>query len=336
MIGKIARTIRTWFLPVLAAASFAFATVNVLRAQQAPPPAKPPVQPAESPFGSTVAGSGMAEARTENIHIGAHVAGVVKEVFVKVGRRVRTGEPLFSIDDRPYKAELGVKEAMLAAAEARLQRLESMPRPEQIPPGEARVKAAEANLGEQEDLLRRAEKLATSRSIGQEELVGRRMARENARQKFVEASADLRLLLAGAWEPDKLVARSEVIQARSEVDRLKIDLERLVVKSPMDGDVLHVNVRPGEFCAAPSSADLVVLGDVERLHVRVDVDEHDIPRFRTGTPAAARVRGDVRREYALTFVRVEPFVIPKKSLTGDNNERVDTRVLQVLYELKPA
>ena len=46
-------------------------------------------------------------------------------------------------------------------------------------------------------------------------------------------------------------------------------------------------------------------------------------------------RGDPRQEFALRFVRVEPFVIPKRSLTGDNTERVDTRVLQVIYEVEP-
>jgi hypothetical protein len=63
----------------------------------------------------------------------------------------------------------------------------------------------------------------------------------------------------------------------------------------------------------------------------VDIDEHDIPRFRPGAPAKATLRGDPRHEFRLSFVRVEPYVVPKKSLTGDNTERVDTRVLQVIY-----
>jgi len=37
----------------------------------------------------------------------------------------------------------------------------------------------------------------------------------------------------------------------------------------------------------------------------------------------------------LRFVRVEPFVVPKKSLTGESTERVDTRVLQVIYAIEP-
>jgi multidrug resistance efflux pump len=100
--------------------------------------------------------------------------------------------------------------------------------------------------------------------------------------------------------------------------------------------VLQVNVHPGEFVGAPPGQALVVLGNVHTLHVRVDIDEHDVPRFRPGAAARASVRGNAAHEYALRFVRVEPYVIPKKSLTGDNTERVDTRVLQVIYAVDGA
>ena len=76
----------------------------------------------------------------------------------------------------------------------------------------------------------------------------------------------------------------------------------------------------------------MVLGATnEKLHVRVDINENDIPRFRPGTAAVASPRGNPRLTYPMQFERVEPYVIPKKSLTGDNTERVDTRVLQVIY-----
>src|SRR4029079_13998653 len=74
-------------------------------------------------------------------------------------------------------------------------------------------------------------------------------------------------------------------------------------------------------------------GNVQQLHVRVDIDEYDIPRFRTTAPAEAALKGQPDVKVPLRFVRVEPFVVPKKSLTGDNTERVDTRVLQVIYAI---
>lgn len=78
---------------------------------------------------------------------------------------------------------------------------------------------------------------------------------------------------------------------------------------------------------------MIVLGDVNRLHVRVDIDENDLPLFERGADAIATLRGKPQVRFPLQFVKVEPYVVPKKSLTGDNTERVDTRVLQVIYAL---
>ena len=76
------------------------------------------------------------------------------------------------------------------------------------------------------------------------------------------------------------------------------------------------------------------LGDIHRLHVRVDIDENDIGRFRPNLRGVAKPRGTPGQEFPISFVRVEPYVIPKKSLTGANTERVDTRVLQVIYAVQ--
>lgn len=81
---------------------------------------------------------------------------------------------------------------------------------------------------------------------------------------------------------------------------------------------------------------LVVMGNLRPLHVRVNVDEEDLPRLRINSPARAKIRGDVRQqEVPLSFVRLEPYVVPKTSLTGVNTERVDTRVVQVIYAIDP-
>jgi len=66
----------------------------------------------------------------------------------------------------------------------------------------------------------------------------------------------------------------------------------------------------------------------------VDVEEHEAWRVLPEARAAASVRGNTDLKTPLTFVRFEPFVVPKKSLTGDSTERVDTRVLQVIYRIE--
>ena len=96
-----------------------------------------------------------------------------------------------------------------------------------------------------------------------------------------------------------------------------------------------MDVRPGEYVGTPPGRPLVLLGNVHPLHVRVSIDEHESPRLRIGAPAVARLKGGSRERFALKFVRVEPVVVPKLSLTGSSTERTDTRVLQIIYAIDP-
>jgi HlyD family secretion protein len=106
------------------------------------------------------------------------------------------------------------------------------------------------------------------------------------------------------------------------------------VRAPIDGTILQVNIRPGEYVATSASQALIMMGNLAPLHVRVNVDEEDIPRLKLTGPARAKIRGDIaQEEIPMYFVRVEPYVVPKTSLTGLNTERVDTRVVQLVYAI---
>lgn len=328
------RTFGKLLLPALALGLLIFAVMHVVRAQQPAVKSTPPVEPPRAPFSNTVAGSGIVEARTENISIGSHLPGVVNEVLVQVGAKVDQGTPLFRLDDRAMKASLRVMQSNLVAAKAELTRLESLPRREELPASEAKLLEAEANLAEQVSNYERAKKLVAENAVTDQELVRRRQAVEAGKQLVAGARASDELLKAGAWEPERAIARAKVEQMIASVEQVQIEIDRLTVAAPVDGEVLQVNVRPGEYVGAPAGQALIVLGNVQQLHVRVDIDEHDIPRFRPGAPAQATLRGDPKAKFNLNFERVEPYVVPKRSLTGDNTERVDTRVLQVIYSIE--
>jgi multidrug resistance efflux pump len=327
-------------LPIMAIGMLGFAIYHVVEARQTPPKPPPPLEPARSPFGRAVFGAGIVEAETENISIGAALPGVVLEIYVpveKVGQRVKKGDPLFLVDNRQLNAQLKYYEASQAAAEAQVAKLLAQPRPEEVPPSEAAVHYAEANLNKELDFANRNKRLTSAQAVSTEDYTQRRLAVEAARQQLAQAKAQDALLKAGAWQKDLTIARANVELAKAQADQTRTDLDRALVRAPVDGRVLQVNVRPGEYVGTPPSQALVVLGSVAKLHVRVDIDEHDIPRaythFQHGVPAYASPRGDPTMKVPLNFVRVEPYVIPKKSLTGDNTERVDTRVLQVIYQL---
>jgi HlyD family secretion protein len=120
-------------------------------------------------------------------------------------------------------------------------------------------------------------------------------------------------------------------QANAQARVVATDLDRLIVRAPIAGQVLRMNVRLGEFASAgPLSSPLVSMGAVDPLHVRVQIDEEDAARISAGAPAEATLRGDAQKRIPLTFVRFEPQAIPKTNLNG-GGERVDTRVVEAIY-----
>jgi HlyD family secretion protein len=283
-----------YVLPLVAVVGLLFGIYVVKTGAKEMPVAQPVAEPSMPPFRHYIAGAGIAEASTENIEISTPVPGVVTEIPVKIGQEVKAGDMLFKVDTRDLDAELKVRQAALELARVKI--------PE-----------SEANLGDMTHMLELYQAVSDPRAITQEEL---------SRRKFGVAGADSRLRQA----------KVELVSARAQVDQTKTEIERRIIRAPVSGQVLQVKVHLGEYAqVGPLATPLMVLGDTKQVNVRTDIDENDAWRFSTGAKAIAYVRGNPALHTELKFVRVEPYVVPKKSLTGDTTERVDTRVLQVLY-----
>jgi HlyD family secretion protein len=178
-------------------------------------------------------------------------------------------------------------------------------------PAAARVQEAEASLARSRMLLRLAESVPDKRALSAEELSTRRST--------------------------VAIGEAALVSAKAMVEQIDIELDRRQVRALVPGRILQVKTRPGEFAAAGVMATpLMLLGNHTKLHVRVDVDENDAWRFARGAAAVAFVRGNPELTTPLQFERIEPYVVPKVSLTGLSSERVDTRVLQVIYRFDPA
>jgi RND family efflux transporter MFP subunit len=178
-------------------------------------------------------------------------------------------------------------------------------------PAVARVEQADASLARERIMLKLAESVPDKRAISAEELSNRRAA--------------------------VAIAEAALEAAKAEVARIDIELERRKVRALVAGRILQVKTRLGEFAPAGAvQTPLMLLGNQSRLHVRVDVDENDAWRFEPGAAAVAFVRGNPDLQSRLRFERTEPYVVPKVSLTGQSSERVDTRVLQVIYSVEDA
>lgn len=325
-----------YFIPAVSACGLLFAVSTVLQGRKSVDSPPPLVEPARAPYGSYVAGAGIVESSSEDINVGAPFGGIVESVHVTAGQRVDAGAPLFELDARQAEAELGVREAALLSAREALSRLKSLPRPEDVPVAEARVTEAEAALADARNQLALVEKVTDRRAVSQDTLERRRYAVRVAEAQLRQVKASLNLLKAGSWEADLRVAEAELVAAEAQVRAARTELERHTIRAPVPGEVLRVKVRPGEFApAGAASPPLLTMGKTNLLHVRVDVDENDAWRVRPNAAAIAYLRGNRGYSAPLGFVRFEPYVVPKRSLTGESTERVDTRVLQILYSFRP-
>lgn len=279
MTGKL-------LLPLLASLGLILAIVVVVE-QSHTPDSRPVSTAAPSPpYASFVAGAGIVETQRGNIEIGSPVPGILSQVMVKVGDRVKIGDPLFRIDDRDLQAQLST--------------------------AQAKLRVAMAEVGQPKHRLEYNETLH------------KRDAGAVSDQQLTELRDQLMVA-----EANRQLAEAQVARIRSEIDLH-------LVRAPVDGRVLRMTLRPGEYLSAGGSAPLLLFGEEKSLYLRVDVDETDAWRIRPGASATAFARGNSHIRIPLKFEYIEPYIIPKTSLTGRSTERTDTRVLQVLYSFDRA
>jgi len=336
MIRQLLHAGQRLILPGLAVLGAAYAVYYALWGQAADPAANAQPPASAPPSRIMLAGSGIVEPHGQTIAVAAPLPGVVEWVIGedRVGRVIRQGEELLRLDRRQLEAELEVRQSQLASAEAELQRLKQMPRKEDIAPLAAKVREAEIQVKDKERLYRIAEQLRQKKAISEEEYYGKWYAVETAKARLEAAKAELLKVQAGAWSADVDVAEAAVRRASAQVQQTESELDRLVVRSPADLTLLKVDVRVQEFVGTPPGTTLMMLGDMSRLHVRVDIDEHDSEDFHPGLKAVAHLRGKLEGGMPLKYVRTEPVIIPKRALTGEQTERLDVRVLQVIYRFQ--
>ncbi|MEM8694841.1 MAG: efflux RND transporter periplasmic adaptor subunit [Pseudomonadota bacterium] len=291
-------------LPILAVAGIVVAAILIFvslpNRSLSEPATEPPRSPAAQGETGSVAGTGVIEPSSEEIDIGSHVSGVVDRVYVAPGDLVTRGQPLFRIDTRTIAAQVN-------EARARVARLQQS------------VASARTSLRVADEQLALYSGVEDQRAISEQEVIERRGVRDTARAQLS-------------------VARAQYQEAQAALARARTELARHTVRAPQTATVLQLNVRTGEFASAGpgmggNSDPLIVMGVTEPLYVRVSIDENEIERLDIGAPAIVSARGDAGRQVEARYVRTEPLVVPKTSLTNAATELVDVRVLELLYAL---
>jgi multidrug efflux pump subunit AcrA (membrane-fusion protein) len=289
-------------LPVLALIGVIFAAYLIVFGlpdrSLAEPAEQPPKAVGELANAPRVAGAGIVEPASEVIDIGSALSGLVTDVRVRPGDRVGKGAVLFTVDARAALASLAQDTAAINEARAAI----------------TEARAAQRTAREQLALYRQLDDPA---AVSRAEVI---------RAEGEEAAATTRFGLA----------RARLAAAEAAASSSRTEIDRLTVRAPIAGEILSVNIRAGEFVSTQgggNSQPFMQMGQTTPLHVRVDIDENEVARVALGKDAIISPRGAAEVQVKATFVRAEPLVVPKRSLTNSAAERVDVRVLQLIYAL---
>ncbi|NVE95741.1 efflux RND transporter periplasmic adaptor subunit [Altererythrobacter lutimaris] len=288
-------------LPIIAVVALIAAAIYVVTGlpdrSLAEPENQPPRAAGELANSARVAGAGVVEPSSEVIDIGTAISGLVTELQVAPGDFVEPGQPLFVVDQRSARARL--QEANAAIGEAR-----------------AAIRDAQATNATAQQQLALYNEIDDPAAVSRAEVI---------RAEGEASAARTRLELA----------RARLSAAQAQASSARTELERLTVRAPIAGEILAVNIRPGEFVSTMggSSQPFIQMGETRPLHIRIDIDEDEATRVERGAKAFVSPRGDAANQVEATFVRAEPLIVPKRSLTNSAAERVDVRVLQLIYAL---
>ena len=327
-------------------AGFVSAYVSSVR-----PEAPGPVfSPAADPFMNGVYANGIVESyqgHGNNTNLYPFVSGPVLKIAVAEGQRVTEGDPLLVIDDSIQRASTEQLRAQADAARAMLAELQAQPRRETLEVARAQVEVAEANLATAQSELakQQASYRIDPRSVSKLALDNAIHAAKTAEANVHLARRQLELTRAGAWSYDVQNQQHQVESLTQAYVSAKALLDRYTIRAPKSGVVLQIQTSVGSYVSPQGVYNpytqqydpIVVMGDVpDMLAVRCYIDEILIPRLPDASRLVATmfVRG-TNVSVPLELVRVQPYVTPKIELANARTEKVDLRVLPVVFRFRP-
>lgn len=262
-------------------------------------PTQPPLAVSRDPFSAGVYAEGIVQseqASGDDVNVYPEVSGSTVRVDARPGSEVARGTPLFSIDDSVQRRIVAQDLAKEAAARATL-----------------RYQQDQLSI-----LLRQSG--IDARSVSRLALLSAqdnlRIARENLRVAIAARAADSTLL------------------------------SKYVVRAPLAGIVMRNSAAIGSYVSPQGIYDtytqgydpVVVMRPASSgLQVKAYLDEILVPRLPAADNITARmfIRGGSEVGIPLRFVRIDPYVVPKIELSDQRQEKVDTRVLPIIFRFTP-
>ncbi|MBO9537495.1 HlyD family secretion protein [Herbaspirillum sp.] len=259
-------------------------------------------------IGSRYVETDNAYSATEISVVTPAINGIVASVNVVDTQAVKKGDVLVAIDDADAKLALAQAEADLDRTERRVKGFfandaglaaQVLAREAEQKRAAAQLLSAQADLKRAEIDLQRREALSKSGSVSGEELSNARTALLNAQANLkaaeageVQSRANVKATLGAQKASTVLTADTtvdnnpEVVLARAKRDQAKLDLERTVLRAPVDGVVARRQVQAGQ--RVQIGANLLSVVPLQQMHVDANFKEGQLTKVKIGQPVTMK------------------------------------------------
>jgi ABC exporter DevB family membrane fusion protein len=311
-----------------------------------------------------IAAPGVVEAVSEEIEVGAEMPGKLKSVLVEEGERVVKNQTIAILENADFEAlvwqaktnieilrrQQETARARLDEVEADKLRLVNGARPQERREVFAGYEQTVAVVEQAKREVARRAKLYQAGDIAREEFerAKRELAISEARSRETRERFDTINAPARADELEKADAAikladaqirefdARIREAESRVRVAESSLAKTIVRAPVNGIVLRKRLKDGESVSPENSnAGIVTIGDTSALRVRVEIDETDVAKIRENQQSFVTADAFGERRFYGRVIKIGQILGRKTIRTERPQERVDTKILEVLVELAP-
>jgi HlyD family secretion protein len=278
---------RRWVIPA-AIAAVVIAALAIWRITAKPAaPAWTAARVERGTIAKTISATGKLQATT-TVQVGTQVSGTISEIYADFNDRVKKGQIIARLDPSQLQAQLTQAQANLTGANAGIATAQAAQLNMQagIAASQANVDRTEAALADAKRTLDRTRELVSAGVAPRQQLETAEAAVAQAAAQRQQAIAQLNQARAQAQSSESQLnaARAQAAQAAAAVQLASVNMEKTVIKAPIDGVIVARNVDVGQTVAASLQAPTLFLiaNDLTQMQVLADIDEADVGQLQNG------------------------------------------------------
>jgi HlyD family secretion protein len=237
---------------------------------------------------AVVVASGTLNAVT-TVQVGSQISGQVKEIFADFNTAVKKDQVIAQIDPSTFELRVNQARADLDSAEGAVAVARAG-----LAAQQAEVARVKLTLAEAQRDVERKKQLVDKKFISAAELDKAAVVLDTTREQLKAVQAQIKVS-----EAQVSSARAAVKQRESLLKQAQVDLERTIIRAPVDGTVILRNVDAGQTVAASLQAPVLftIAQDLRDMQVEAAIDEADVGRLRVGMAASFAVDAFPRRNF---------------------------------------